>query len=312
MNAAEPGADLATLPVRPRAQWLSVDGIGHGISRTTGALLGRRSPVLDRVVIVIIALLVILAVVGQFWTPDGPYTANPVDALRAPSAAHWFGTDDLGRDVFSRVLAGAFATLLVSLFIVAASALIGVLVACAAAVSPRLVDHVIMRICDVFLVVPSLVLALGIAAAIGPSLTSSAVAMVVALWPGTARLMRGILRETMQSSYIEAARTMGMSRWRALMRHGLPNSLDSVIVQATMEVSGVIVLMAGLAYLGAGAPAPSADWGAMIAEGQGYVATAWWMALFPGAAITITSIAFGLLGDSLRDRLDPTLEVVSR
>ena len=197
--------------------------------------------------------------------------------------------------------------MIAAIIVVVVTTVIGVLVACVAAVSPRVVDEAIMRLCDIFMALPPMVLALGIAAALGPSLTSVVTAMVVAMWPGTTRLVRGILRETMTASSVEAARVMGVSTPRIMVRHVLPNSMDSVYVQASMEVSGTIVVMAGLAFLGVGAAPPSADWGSMVAQGREYITTAWWVAAFPGLAITVAAVAFGLLGDAIRLRLDPSV-----
>lgn len=271
------------------------------------ALFGRRVAVIDRVAAVIIVLLIAFALLGLFYQPFDPYETDPRASMLPPGGQHLLGTDSLGRDVLSRLLAGSAETIFLSLGVVLVATVIGVAIASIAAVCPRFLDNLIMRTCDVFFVVPSLVLALSVAAALGPSAKSAAIATVVALAPGTARLTRGVLRETLGTAYVEAARTMGMSRGRALVVHGLPNSLDAVIVQASTETGGVIVLLAGLAYLGAGAPPPSANWGAMVADGQGYITTAWWVVLPPGLAITIAAIAFGLMGDAIRARMDPTM-----
>ena len=289
------------------AEWLSPAGLGGGISRGLRGLFGRHTGALDRAAVVVSLLLVLLAIIGPFIAPYDAYLAVPADALLPPSAAHWMGTDDAGRDVLSRLLAGAGTTLLAAVAVVLISTVVGVLVACIAVLSPRGLDSTIMRICDIFMALPAMVLALGIAAALGPSLGSVVVAMVIAMWPGTTRLVRGILRVTMGSAYVESARVNGIGRLTTLARHVLPNSLDSVYVQASMEISGAVVLMAGLAYLGVGAPPPSADWGAMVAQGRAYITTAWWVATFPGLAITVAAIAFGLLGDVIRVRLDPSL-----
>lgn len=289
------------------SEWLSPAGLGGGISRGLRGLFGHRAAALDRVAIVVSILLVVIAVIGPVLAPYDPYLAVPADALLPPSAAHWMGTDGAGRDVLSRLLVGAGTTLLAAVVVVLISTVIGVLVACVAVLSPRGVDSTIMRVCDIFMALPAMVLALGISAALGPSLGSVVLAMVIAMWPGTTRLVRGILRVTMNAAYVESARVNGVGRFRSLVRHVLPNSLDSVYVQASMEISGAVVLMAGLAYLGVGAPPPSADWGAMVAQGREYITTAWWVATFPGLAITIAAIAFGLLGDAIRVRLDPSL-----
>ncbi|MFK4761643.1 ABC transporter permease [Microbacterium sp. ZW T5_45] len=284
---------------------LSPGALGSAIGRSARGLFGGRTPWIDRVAAGLALALVLVAVIGQFVHPHDPYAANPAAALLAPSAAHPMGTDDAGRDVLSRLLVGAGTTLLAAIVVVVLTTIVGVIVACIAAMSPRPVDEAIMRICDIFMAIPGMVLALGIAAALGASLPSVIIAMVVSMWPGTARLVRGILRETMSAAYIESATVTGVSRVRILLRHVLPNSLDSVYVQASMEISGSIVLMAGLAYLGVGAPPPSADWGAMVAQGREYITTAWWVTTFPGLAITVSAVAFGLLGDAIRLRLDP-------
>lgn len=287
--------------------WLTAAGIGSLVARGARGIFGDRAPWLDRAATCVAIALVVLAVVGVFYQPYDPYLAAPAQALLPPSAEHWMGTDDAGRDVLSRLLAGAGTTLLAALLVVLLTTGVGVIVACIAAFSPRVVDEAIMRVCDIFMAIPAMVLALGIAAALGPSLASVVLAMVIALWPGTTRLVRGILRETMGATYIESARVGGLGRLRLLVRHVLPNSLDSVYVQASMEISGTIVLMAGLAYLGVGAPPPSADWGAMVAQGREYITTAWWVTTFPGLAITVAAVAFGLLGDAIRVRLDPSV-----
>ncbi|MBW9108486.1 ABC transporter permease [Microbacterium ureisolvens] len=306
-EAADPDVTAPRSRTARASEWLSPAGLGGGISRGLRGLFGHRAAALDRVAVVVSILLVVMAVIGPFVAPYDPYLAVPADALLPPSAAHWMGTDDAGRDVLSRLLAGAATTLLAAVAVVLISTIVGVLVACAAVLSPRGADATIMRLCDIFMALPAMVLALGIAAALGPSLGSVVVAMVVAMWPGTTRLVRGILRVTMSAAYVESARVNGISRFWTLVRHVLPNSLDSVYVQASMEISGAVVLMAGLAYLGVGAPPPSADWGAMVAQGREYITTAWWVATFPGLAITIAAIAFGLLGDAIRVRLDPSL-----
>ncbi|GMA24113.1 peptide ABC transporter permease [Luteimicrobium album] len=277
------------------------------LARGSRRLAGRRAGALDVLATVLVLVLLVLAAVGPWLAPHDPYRADPATALLPPGAGHLLGTDDSGRDILSRLLAGTRATLLSSVAVVVLSAAVGAAVATLAAASPRWLDEVIMRVVDMFLAFPSMVLALGVAAALGPSLTSVVVAMVIAMWPATARLVRSVMRETMAAQYVEAARLTGMSRRRAMLRHVLPNSLDSLYVQLGLDVSGAIVLIAGLAFLGVGAAPPSADWGSMVAAGREYVTTAWWVAFFPGAAITVAAVAFGLFGDALRTRLDPTV-----
>lgn len=279
--------------------------IGKGLGGLVRRLLGSRSPMIDRVAVVLVGLLLLLAVVGPFLAPYDAYRVDAANALLAPSSAHWLGTDDVGRDVLSRILAGAPATLLSGVVVVVVATLIGVIVASIAALSPRWLDEIIMRACEIFMSIPSLVLALGLAAALGPSLTSIIVSMTAALWPSTARLVRNILRETMTAAYVESARVLGVSKFRLMARHALPNSLDAIYVHASMEVSGTIVMMSGLAFLGVGAPPPSAVWGSLIAQGQDFITSAWWISFFPGVAITIAAIAFGLVGDAIRSITDP-------
>lgn len=284
---------------------LSTAGIGAGIAAVFRRFFGRRTPRLDRAAVIGVGLLVMAALLGPLLSPHDPYLADNRLALLPPGPEHLLGTDDSGRDVLSRLLAGATQTILAALGIVVGATAVGVLVASVSALSPRWLDEAIMRACDIFMSLPSLVLALGIAAALGPSLTSIVIAMVGALWPSTARLARGVIRETMTSTYTEAARVMGISKAGLMLRHVLPNSLDAVWVHASMEISGTIVMMSGLAFLGVGAPPPSADWGSMIAQGKEYITTAWWVALFPGAAITLSAVLFGLAGDAIRSYIDP-------
>ncbi|BBH70211.1 permease [Actinoplanes sp. OR16] len=269
--------------------------------------LRRRLPLLDRIALPLTVVFLVLAMVGPWLAPHDPYRVDLSQALQAPGAGHWLGTDASGRDILSRLLAGARTTVLSSVLVVLGAALVGVVVAAIAAVGGRWVDEALMRCCDIFLSIPGMILALGIAAALGPSLRSTIIALVVALWPAFARLVRAVLRETMTSTYVESARTLGVPGRRLMWRHVLPNSLDSLYVQAALDVSGVIVLMSGLSFLGVGAQPPSADWGAMVADGREYVTTAWWVATMPGIAITLTAVVFGLFGDALRIRLDPTL-----
>lgn len=292
---------------RPHLPRVAPGTVGDGIARGARTLLGRHAGVLDVVGLVLVVLLLLAAVVGPWIAPHDPYRADPTSSLLPPGREHLLGTDDAGRDVLSRLLVGARSTLLAAVGVVVASTFVGAVVAAVAASAPRWLDEAIMRVVDIFLAFPSIVLALGIAAALGPSLTSVVVAMVVAMWPATARLVRAVMRQTTSSQYVEAARLTGMSQRRLMSRHVLPNSLDSVYVQLGLDISGAIVLIAGLAFLGVGAAPPSADWGSMVAQGREYVTTAWWVALFPGLAITLAAVGFALLGDTLRVRLDPTV-----
>lgn len=264
-------------------------------------------------VVEISALVVVLGVlvvtlVGPWLAPGDPYRVDVANAFLSPgTAGHLLGTDAEGRDVLSRVLTGGRETVLSTLLVIAFAALVGTAVGLAAAAGPRWLDELLMRICDVFLSVPSLVLALGVAAVLGPSLSSAVIALAVTWWPGYARLVRSVIRDTLQLEYVAAARVLGVSRTRLVRRHLLPSVGDTLLVQTTVDVAAIILVISGLSFIGVGAQVPSAEWGAMVADGRSYVVTAWWIVVVPGLAIAITAIAAQLLGDSLRVRLDPTL-----
>lgn len=276
------------------------------LSIARGAL--RTAPsMFDTCVYAIVGLMVAMAVVGPMVAPDTVYVSDIGNALMPPGAAHWFGTDDQGRDVMWRVIAGSRATLLSAMLIVSAYSLIGVLVATLAAVAPRWLDEMLMRITDIGLALPGLVVALGFAAALGPSLQSAIIAKAITGWPVTARLLRGILRQTMTAQFVVGAQAMGVSRWRLMTRHVLPNSLDVLVVKWAGDIGSAVLVLAGMSFIGVGAQPPSAEWGAMIASAKGYVANAWWVVAAPGAAIALAAVGFGLLGDILQVRRDPGL-----
>ncbi|MGW4353776.1 ABC transporter permease [Nocardia sp. NPDC004582] len=295
--------DTPTAPAAPPVT-LGAQLLGRP-ARSARAWWGNRSGLVDRAAMAVLLVMVALAVVGAVWTPYDPYHADPPRALRSPSLQHLLGTDELGRDMASRILAGASETLLAAVGVTLAATVIGVAVAVTAALAPRWLDASIMRICEIVMAVPTLVLALGIAAALGPSQHALVIAMVVTLWPGVARLARTTVRTTMSQAYFEGARRMGARRLWLIRRHLLPNSLDQIYVAAGMEVGGSIVIMSGLAFIGVGAPPPDANWGNLVAAGEAFMTTAWWIALFPGLLITLCAMAFGILGDALRVRLDP-------
>jgi peptide/nickel transport system permease protein len=221
--------------------------------------------------------------------------------------AHWFGTDVNGRDILSRVLTGARTTLTATFIVLLVTTVIGVLIGTTAALAGRVADEILMRICDVGLSLPPIVLALGLAAALGPSLTSAVVAMIATWWPGYARLVRTVVRETRDSEFVDGARMLGVGRARLVFRHILPNSLNIMYVQVTLDVAAVMLVISGLSFVGVGAQVPSAEWGAMIAAAANNVQNGWWALLFPGLAIAITAVAFNIAGDWLRVRTDPTL-----
>jgi peptide/nickel transport system permease protein len=267
----------------------------------------RGVPVAERIALVVVVLVVVVAIIGPWIAPYDPYRVDLVQALQPPSAAHWFGTDVNGRDVLSRVLAGAQATLSATGIVLLITIVIGVVVGTLAALGGRVIDEVLMRITDIGLALPSIILALGFAVALGPGLESAVVAIAATWWPGYARLVRSIVRETRHADFVESATALGVSRWRLVTKHILPNSLDPMYVQVTLDVAAVMLVISGLSFVGVGAQVPSAEWGAMIAAASDNVLNGWWALLFPGLAIAITAIAFNLSGDWLRVRQDPTL-----
>jgi peptide/nickel transport system permease protein len=262
----------------------------------------------ERIAVVVAVLMVALAVFGPWLAPQNPDAVDLPSALLAPSSAHWFGTDASGRDVLSRVLAGGHSTLLATFVVLAIATVLGVFVGTLAALGGRLVDEVLMRICDIGMALPSLILALGLAAALGPSLKSAVIAMAATWWPGYARLVRTVVRETRDAEFVTSARALGVSPARLVFRHVLPNSLDVMYVQVTLDVAAAMLVIAGLSFVGVGAQVPSSEWGAMIAAAANNMPDAWWSLLFPGLALAITAIAFNISGDWLRVRNDPTLE----
>jgi len=268
----------------------------------------RRDPVIAAGA-VIVGLIVAVAVLAPLLAPfpgDAGSAVHPADALQAPSLGHLFGTDQVGRDVFSRVLYGARVSPLIALFVLLIACLIGVPLGVAAGYFGGVADEVIMRVTDVFLAFPSLLLALAFAAVVQPAtLTSLTIAIAVTWWPWYARLIRGQAASVAGRPYVEACTALGLPRWRILLRHVLPNSLTPLIVQVSLDAGGVILTSSALSFLGLGAQDPVPDWGLMIAEGENYFSTQWWVATFPGLAILLTALAFTLLGDGLRDLLDP-------
>lgn len=269
-------------------------------------LLGT-GPLAERFAVVLAMVLVLLAIIGPYLAPDDPYAVDLTRELRSPSAAHWFGTDVNGRDVLSRVLTGARVTLSATVIVLAVATVVGVLIGTVAGLGGTMVDEFLMRICDIGLALPSIVLALGLAAALGPSLQSAVIAMAATWWPGYARLVRTVVRETRDAEFIDSARMLGMSRTRLVFRHVLPNSLSILYVQVSLDVAAVMLTISGLSFIGVGAQVPSAEWGAVIAAAANNVINGWWALLFPGLAIAVTAIVFNLVGDWLRVVTDPTL-----
>ncbi|MBO9631237.1 MAG: ABC transporter permease [Shinella sp.] len=256
--------------------------------------------------LVIILGLVFLAIFAPLLAPHSPYIGDLAKArLLPPGSVHWLGTDDQGRDILSRLIYGSRLTLQVVLLVAVIAAPIGLLVGTVAGYAGGWVDAVLMRITDIFLAFPKLVLALAFVAALGPGIGNAIIAIAITSWPPYARIARAETLTVRNSDYIQAVQLMGASPWRIVLRHIMPLCISSLIVRVTLDMAGIILTAAGLGFLGLGAQPPLPEWGAMIASGRRFILDQWWVAAAPGVAILIVSLGFNLLGDGLRDALDP-------
>ena len=249
--------------------------------------------------------LVIIAILAPVIAPEGFDDQSLTGRLLPPSAAHWFGTDDLGRDILARLVYGARITLMIASIVAVIVAPLGLLIGTTAGYFGGWVDTVLMRINDIFLSFPGLILALGFVAALGPGIRNAIIAIALTAWPPIARLARAETLTIRNADYIAAVRIQGASSLRIIARHIVPMCLPSVIVRITLNMAGIILNAAGLGFLGLGAQPPMPEWGAMLSTGRSHLTDAWWLSTVPGVAILITSLAFNLLGDGLRDVLDP-------
>jgi peptide/nickel transport system permease protein len=254
----------------------------------------------------VILTWVVIALVAPLIAPYDPIDQNVRARLQGPSEAHWFGVDGLGRDVLSRVLWGGRVSLPVAAIVVLAATAFGTLYGGLAAFSGKWFDEGAMRLVDMVLAFPSLILAMAIAAALGPSIQNSMLAMLLVWWPPYARLSRGQVLGLKSREFVVAARALGMTEWRVLLRHVLPNSVSQALVLMTMDFGNAIIITAALSFLGLGAVPPTPEWGAMVAEGRELM-TQWWISTFPGIAIFLVALACNFLGDGLRDAIDPRL-----
>jgi peptide/nickel transport system permease protein len=265
------------------------------LRRRRAALLG----------LAIVVGFVLLAVFAQWIAPQDPIATSWGALRKAPSAAHWFGTDEIGRDVLSRVIWGTQASLLAGVVSVSISLLLGVPIGLLAGFLGGWVDALISRITDAFLACPFLILAIALAAFLGPSLSNAMIAIGVSATPIFVRLTRAQVLNVKVEDYVEAARAVGNPPWRIALRHVLPNILAPLTVQATLAIAGAVIAEASLSFLGLGQQPPAPSWGSMLNTAKNYVDNAPWMAVWPGLAIFLLVLAFNLLGDGLRDALDP-------
>ncbi len=256
--------------------------------------------------IVIFSLAVLISIFAPQLAPYEPLEQDIVNRLQGPSGAHWFGTDQLGRDIFSRVLYGGRLSLPAGIMVVLVAGLIGTVLGALSGFIGGWFDEATMRLTEVFLAFPTIILAMAIAAALGPSLINAIVAMVVVWWPNYARVVRSLVIGVKSQEYVEAGRAIGVPTNRLLWRTVLPNCLAPAIVLATIDLGNAILVFAGLSFLGLGPEPSSPEWGRMVADGIEYF-DQWWMSAFPGLAIFLVVIAFNFIGDGIRDALDPRL-----
>jgi len=287
------------------------DGVDEPAAEAGAALLaapdGARRPrrtVTLWIGVVVVAAWVLVAFTVPLWAPYDPLAQDLHHRLQGPSAAHWFGTDKLGRDLFSRVMYGARISLPIAFVAVTVALVIGCLIGSVAASSKRGVDEVLMRVTDVTLAFPAMVLALAIAAALGPGVRNVIIAVILVTWPEYARLMRGQVLAARGSDHVSAAIALGCDQRRVLRRHVAPFTTAAIGVKATTDVGVVILVAAGLSFIGVGAVPPTPEWGALVSDGRSGLSN-WWLALFPGLAILTVVLAVNFVGDGLRDRADP-------
>jgi peptide/nickel transport system permease protein len=292
------------------AQWLQSDAPTSARQALGGKLYqGARTIITNPAALaglsIILALIVIAALAPQLASGISPIEQNLSNRLHAPDATHWFGTDELGRDIYARTLFGARVTITMVLLVSVIVGPVGLAVGTLAGFLGGWVDALLMRTTDIFLAFPRLVLALAFAAALGPGIENAVIAIALTAWPPYARIARAETVTHAKSDFIAAVKMQGASTWRLLFKHIVPLCLSSVIVRLTLDMAGIIITAAGLGFLGLGAQPPTAEWGAMVSAGREVILDQWWVATIPGIAIFVVSLGFNLLGDGLRDVFDP-------
>ncbi len=291
MSAPEPTAEQApAAPPRSQAR------------ETLRALLAHRLAV---VCLVILALVVLAGLFGRFLAPYGVNSISIPDRLQAPSGGHWFGTDELGRDIFSRVLVAASVSLRVGAIAVGISLVAGVTIGLAAGYYGRFIDDALMRVMDMLFAFPAVLLAIAILAVLGPGITNAMIAIGVVYTPIFARVTRAGVLAVREEVFVRAARSVGAGDLRIMFSHILPNVAGPIIVQTSLSLAFAILSEAALSFLGLGVQPPAPSWGRMLYDGRDFIQNAWWMGLFPGLAIFVTVLSFNIVGDALRDALDP-------
>ncbi|HEX5259837.1 MAG TPA: ABC transporter permease [Gaiellales bacterium] len=263
---------------------------------------------------IVLGLIVIVAVFAPWLAPypaDAGNATHPFQVLAPPSSAHPFGTDLVGRDLLSRVMFGARISLRLVIEVLVIAGLIGIPLGLVAGYFGGRIDQVIMRITDVFLAFPALLLSLAIAFVLTPSVQNMTIAIAVTWWPWYTRLVRGEAASVTTRPYIESCRVLGVAPWRVLLRHVLPNSMTPVLVQMSLDAGGILLTAASISFLGLGAQDPTPEWGLMVSQGAQYFSTQWWFVTFAGVSILLTAMAFNMIGDGVRELLDPK-RVISR
>jgi peptide/nickel transport system permease protein len=269
----------------------------------------RQSP-LSIIGLIMVTTVIITALLSPMLVPfpeDATGNTRMAQKLTAPNNTYWMGTDDVGRDVFSRTLIATQTSLTIGVVVLTIAILIGVPLGSASGFLGGWVDEIVMRVTDVFLTVPALVLAMAMGVALGPGMTNAMFAISLVWWPGYARLTRGQVLSLREQDFVESARALGASPFHIIFRHIIPNVISPVIIKASMDMGFAILVAAGLGYIGIGVQAPRPEWGVMISEGRGLMRQAWWISTFPGLAMFVTVMGFNLLGDGLRDVFDPKM-----
>lgn len=291
------GVEVVRKKNKKRSQWAEV---WRRLQKNKMALVG----------LILIGILVLLAIFADVIADYNTVVIkqNLMERMQGPSAGHWLGTDEFGRDIMARMIHGARVSLQVGLIAVGIAIIIGGALGAVAGYYGGWLENIIMRVMDVFLAIPSILLAIAIVSALGPNLFNLMLAIGISSVPSYARIVRASVMSIRDQEFIEAARAIGANDLRIILKHIIPNALAPVIVQATLGVAGAILSTAGLSFIGMGIQPPAPEWGAMLSGGRQYLRNAWHIATFPGIAIVITILALNLLGDGLRDALDPRLK----
>ena len=254
---------------------------------------------------IVLAWLIITAA-APWLAPVDPYKQAIVDRLQSPSSKYWFGTDQLGRDVLSRVMYGGRISLPAAVLVILLSGVVGTVVGAVAGFVGGILEEALMRFTDIFMAFPTIILAMAIAAALGPNLSNAIIAITIVWWPNYARIVRGLVLTVRENEYVLASRALGAKEMRLLWRVVLPNSFAPVLVMATLDLGNALLVFAGLSFLGLGAEPSTPEWGRMVSDGIAFF-DQWWISAFPGLAIFTIVMAFNFVGDGLRDALDPRL-----